>query len=169
MHSQSSLRSSFLTLAAPPLLLTLVLYTLQHTSSEVAPISLPSILRRDEEAECPVDFSAPDACYLVKQQCKDFDSDGLIPYLRLYACAPNSVKPLLLPVLGLWLVVLFASMATAAKDFLAVHLEFIVKTLKIHENLAGVTIFAFGNGCTDLFSTLGKKELLRQRLKLLMC
>lgn len=169
MHSQGGLRGSFLTLAAPPLLLTLVLYTLQHTSSEVAPISLPSILRRDEEAECPVDLSVPDACYLVRQECPDFDSDGLIPYLRLYACAPNAAKPLLLPVLGLWLVVLFASMATAAKDFLAVHLEFIVKTLNINENLAGVTIFAFGNGCTDLFSTLGKEDVLPNSSKRTLC
>ena len=40
------------------------------------------------------------------------------------------------------------------------HLEFIVKTMNINENLAGVTIFAFGNGCTDLFSTLAAMETL---------
>jgi Ca2+/Na+ antiporter len=46
-------------------------------------------------------------------------------------------------------------MATTAADFLALHLEYIVETIGISENLAGVTLFAFGNGCTDLFATLG--------------
>jgi sodium/potassium/calcium exchanger 6 len=54
----------------------------------------------------------------------------------------------------LWLVVLFASMATAAGDFFSAHLAAIVTTLGISEDLAGVTIFAFGNGSSDLFSTL---------------
>lgn len=45
-------------------------------------------------------------------------------------------------------------MATAAGDFLSVHLAVIVRILGISENLAGVTIFAFGNGSSDLFSTL---------------
>ena len=53
-----------------------------------------------------------------------------------------------------WLVVLFGAMATAAGDFLSIHLVVIVRFLHISESLAGVTIFAFGNGSTDLFSTL---------------
>lgn len=53
-----------------------------------------------------------------------------------------------------WLIVLFSSMATAAGDFLSVHLAIIVRILNINESLAGITIFAFGNGSTDLFSTL---------------
>lgn len=158
MHSQSSFQSNLLTLAAPPLLLTAVLYTLQHTSTDIASSSLPKLFSRDDEAKCPVDLAAPNACQLIQEQCKDFDSDGLIPYLRFYACAPTSAQPFLLPLMGLWLIVLFASMATAAGEYLAVHLEFIVKTLNINENLAGVTIFAFGNGCTDLFSTLAAME-----------
>ena len=50
--------------------------------------------------------------------------------------------------------VLFASMAMTAGDFLSIHLAAIVTTLGISEDLAGVTIFAFGNGSSDLFSTL---------------
>ena len=45
-------------------------------------------------------------------------------------------------------------MATAAGDFLSVLLAVIVRNFDISEHLAGVTIFAFGNGCSDLFSTL---------------
>lgn len=54
----------------------------------------------------------------------------------------------------IWLFVLFASMAVTAGDFLSVHLAVIVSILGISEELAGVTIFAFGNGSSDLFSTL---------------
>ncbi len=49
-------------------------------------------------------------------------------------------------------------MATAAGDFLSVHLAIIVRVLDISENLAGVTIFAFGNGSSDLFSTLAAMD-----------
>jgi sodium/potassium/calcium exchanger 6 len=130
------------------------LYLLQHTSEEVLSASVPRIFKRDEEAQCPVDLWSPNACYEVRESCPDFN-DGLIPYLRIYACTPRTLKTFVLILMLLWLPVLFSSMATAAADFLAVHLEYIVQTVGISENLAGVTLFAFGNGCTDLFATLG--------------
>lgn len=52
-----------------------------------------------------------------------------------------------------WLLVVFASMALAAESYLSIHLAEIVTILKISEDIAGVTIFAFGNGSSDLFST----------------
>jgi sodium/potassium/calcium exchanger 6 len=141
--------------AAPPLLLTAILYLLQHTSEEILPASLPRVFKRGEEAQCPVDLWSKDACHQVREICPDFDDDGLIPYLRVYACTSQPWKPFVLILMLLWLPVLFGSMATAAADFLAVHLEYIVQTMGISENLAGVTLFAFGNGCTDLFATFG--------------
>lgn len=147
--------STTLAWAAPLLLITVVLYTLRRTSAHVAPHITQHEHRRNDEAQCPINSASPDACALFEKHCSGFDDDGLVPYARLYACATQSTRPLLLVGMHIWLVVLFASMATAASDFLAVHLQFIVKTLGISENLAGVTIFAFGNGCTDLFSTFG--------------
>lgn len=144
--------------AAPPLLLTAILYSLQHESKDVLPSRVPAIFKRqDEEAQCPVDFTSPDVCNHIAELCPDFD-DGLLSYLRLYACTPEPARPLILVLMVLWLPVLFGSMATAAADFLAVHLEYIVATVGIGENLAGVTLFAFGNGCTDLFATLGMPD-----------
>lgn len=58
----------------------------------------------------------------------------------------------------LWLFVLFASMAAAAGDYLSIHLETIVSMIGISEELAGVTIFAFGNGSSDLFSTIAAMQ-----------
>jgi Ca2+/Na+ antiporter len=161
MRAEASYPRQHFPLAAAPLLLALVLYTLQHSGDGVVPSPLKHLFRRDEEARCAVDLSSPTACHLVKGRCPDFDNDGLIPYLRIYACASISAKPIVILVLAVWLLVLFASMAMAAGEFLSVHLGFIVKTLGISENVAGVTIFAFGNGCTDLFSTIGEMLPLR--------
>ena len=156
MHSKRNHTYRILALIATPLLLTTALYILQHTGYKFSFVPLQGLVSRQEEAQCPVDLTATNACVLVRDGCPDFDSDGLIPYLRIYACTSRASQSLLLLLMSFWLVVLFASMATAAAEYLAVHLEFIVRTLEINENLAGVTIFAFGNGCTDLFSTLGE-------------
>ena len=86
---------------------------------------------------------------------RDFDDDGLVPYLHLYACTPSPVRPFLVILMVLLLPVFFGSMATAAAEFLAVHLERIVEAIGVSEDLAGMTLFAFGNDCTDLFATLG--------------
>jgi solute carrier family 24 (sodium/potassium/calcium exchanger), member 6 len=45
-------------------------------------------------------------------------------------------------------------MATVAGNFLSINIATIVSTMQISESLAGVTISAFGNGSSDLFSTL---------------
>lgn len=95
-----------------------------------------------------------DACAYVQEHCPDIDGDGIIPYARIYYCASSSARSYLLVFFFLWLMVLFSAMATAAGDFLSIHLAVIVRILNISENLAGVTIFAFGNGSSDLFSTL---------------
>lgn len=55
--------------------------------------------------------------------------------------------------LALWLGVLFRTMAIVAEEFLSPNLRTIAHTLGMSETLAGVTLFAFGNGSSDLFST----------------
>ena len=148
----------------PPILLACMVYLLQHNSNTDTNLPIPyayraSLLRqlkRSEEAQCELDLTSTRACSSIHQACPDFDTDGLIPYLRLYACAGPALQPLVLVGMLLWLPILFSAMAMAASEFLAVHLEYIVKHVGISENLAGVTIFAFGNGCTDLFATFGK-------------
>ena len=96
----------------------------------------------------------PDACSYIQEYCPDVDGDGLISYARIYYCASSSARQYLLVCLFLWLMVFFGAMGTAAGDFLSVHLAVIVHVLHISENLAGMTIFAFGNGSSDLLSTL---------------
>lgn len=156
MRRDLDISKQFLTTVGPPLLLTAVLFTLQHNSVGIIPGNAGSIfIRAAEEAQCPIDLHSNNACSQVPDACADFE-DGLIPYLRLYACAPQAARPILLVVMVIWLPVLFASMAITAAEYLAVHLEYIVPKIGISENLAGVTIFAFGNGCTDLFATLGR-------------
>lgn len=159
MLSQSLFDKNQITaFAGPAIVLAAVLSTLEHSSSDLLPLNpIHHLIRRSDEAQCSIDLSSPTACRRISKECPDFDGDGLIPYLRLYACTSAPWQPLVLAAMALWLLILFASMATAAGDFLALYLEYLVRTLRINENLAGVTLFAFGNGCTDLFSTLGKQ------------
>ncbi|KAK1808527.1 hypothetical protein LTR12_017110 [Friedmanniomyces endolithicus] len=114
--------------------------------------------KRAEDAHCPVDLDSIVACNLMQEACSDFDHDGLIPYLRRYACTPFPVRSLVLLGMLIWLLVLFGVMAMTASRHMAVHLELIVSELEFSETLAGVTIFASGNGCTDLFATLALPE-----------
>ncbi|KFM79750.1 Sodium/potassium/calcium exchanger 6, partial [Stegodyphus mimosarum] len=63
-----------------------------------------------------------------------------------------------------WLLVLFAGLGVTANDFLCPSLFIISKTLKMSQNVAGVTLLAFGNGSPDIFSAIaginqGKTEM----------
>ncbi|GFY43992.1 hypothetical protein TNIN_445811 [Trichonephila inaurata madagascariensis] len=53
-----------------------------------------------------------------------------------------------------WLLVLFAGLGVTANEFLCPSLFIISKTLKMSQNVAGVTLLAFGNGSPDIFSAI---------------
>ncbi|XP_067120614.1 mitochondrial sodium/calcium exchanger protein-like [Centruroides vittatus] len=64
----------------------------------------------------------------------------------------------------LWLLLLFIGLGMTANDFLCPALFVISKTLKMSQNVAGVTLLAFGNGSPDIFSAIagiqqGKTDL----------
>lgn len=94
------------------------------------------------------------AFHSLRDLCTGVDDEGILPYAWIYRHASADHRLVIVACFCLWLMVLFASMAITAKDFLSVHLEAIVDTLGIDQNLAGLTIFAFGNGSSDLFSTI---------------
>ena len=52
-----------------------------------------------------------------------------------------------------WVCLLFLTIGIAASDFFCVNLSTISNVFGIGENLAGVTLLAFGNGSPDVFST----------------
>ncbi|GFT94052.1 hypothetical protein NPIL_51621 [Nephila pilipes] len=53
-----------------------------------------------------------------------------------------------------WLLVLFAGLGVTANEFLCPSLFIISKSLKMSQNVAGVTLLAFGNGSPDIFSAI---------------
>jgi hypothetical protein len=108
----------------------------------------------DLEVECAEIDSQPDPCAFVLQNCSS--SSGLINYLEFYYCdIPNNAveRGLGVFLLVLILLFLFCALALTAEDFFCPCLSIISDSLKLSENVAGVTVLALGNGASDLVST----------------
>ncbi|KAG8213426.1 Sodium/calcium exchanger protein-domain-containing protein [Butyriboletus roseoflavus] len=107
------------------------------------------------EDECrPLDFElASDQCIHVRDQCPTSDTVLSIPYLHLYFCADPSVRPLIFTALLLWLLFLFSTLGISASDFFTPNLAAIAQFLGLNEDVAGVTLLAFGNASPDVFAT----------------
>ena len=73
---------------------------------------------------------------------------------QLYYCDFASSHPAAITLSLVWLFNLFIALAIAADDFFCPSLAVISKTLRLSQNVAGVTILAFGNGAPDIFSSL---------------
>ena len=76
------------------------------------------------------------------------------PPLQLYYCNFSSSHPAAITLSLVWLFNLFVALAIAADDFFCPSLAVISKSLRLSQNVAGVTILAFGNGAPDIFSSL---------------
>merc|ERR1719412_1033626 len=63
-----------------------------------------------------------------------------------------------------WLCILFIGLAISADDYFCPNLASISKTLRLSQNIAGVTILAFGNGAPDIFSALAGISAARPEL-----
>ncbi|KAI6659117.1 Sodium/potassium/calcium exchanger 6, mitochondrial [Oopsacas minuta] len=57
-------------------------------------------------------------------------------------------------ILFIWLGYLFISLGAAAEEFFCPNLNTIANTLRLSQNVAGVTFLAFGNGAPDIFSVI---------------
>lgn len=91
-------------------------------------------------------------CLFVRDNCSlSEDTSGIVNYLKLYYC--SSTRPLSMGIILLSLVISFVSLAHAASEFLCPNLYAISKMLSLSDNLAGLTLLAFGNGSADIFST----------------
>ncbi|RWS07823.1 Sodium/potassium/calcium exchanger 6-like protein [Dinothrombium tinctorium] len=78
-----------------------------------------------------------------------------VDYMQLFYCyigAENKFQISLLSIF--WLFLLFTGLGVTADDFLCPSLLLISKTLRLSQNIAGVTFLAFGNGAPDIFSSL---------------
>ncbi|KAL3317068.1 hypothetical protein Ciccas_004285 [Cichlidogyrus casuarinus] len=94
-----------------------------------------------------------DSCHLVKycDFCKL--EAGFIQYREFQYCTfDNRIVPTILMVF--WLIVLLFCFATIADSFFGPCLIALARSLRMNQNLAGVTLLAFGNGAPDVFSAI---------------
>ncbi|XP_077965460.1 mitochondrial sodium/calcium exchanger protein-like [Styela clava] len=99
--------------------------------------------------------NSSDICNFVNSTDDCKMDEGFFDYILYALC---DVKPNLLPAVYvlyiIWLLYLFIALGTTAESFFCPSLEFIANNLKLSQNIAGITVVAFGNGAPDIFSAI---------------
>ncbi|XP_031783087.1 mitochondrial sodium/calcium exchanger protein-like isoform X1 [Nasonia vitripennis] len=119
------------------------------------------------EDDCSYVWQIPvsERCDWVRKT-DDCRVDSFVPYPTLLFCSfgteSSAVFALGLALLVLWLLYLFLVLGTTADTFFrrsfCPSLSIIASVLRLSENIAGVTILAFGNGSPDIFTSLVTSE-----------
>ncbi|KAI5954401.1 hypothetical protein KGF54_002176 [Candida jiufengensis] len=98
-------------------------------------------------------------CQFIKDNCQN---ESLINYYELFYCTQSTIIPFLL-----CLALFFMALGMTASEYLCPNLHTISKSfLKIPDNLAGLTILAFGNSAPDIFSTYEAMKMRETNLAL---
>ncbi|KAI5957029.1 hypothetical protein CANMA_004442 [Candida margitis] len=142
---------------------------MKHTSLQLQllllPLFLPTVLAKNvfsasevsslsnSPFNCSLVTTQPYAlqCQYVKDNC---NNDSVFNYYNLYYCDLKIFHGWALIPLLVSLAYMFVSLGITASEFLCPNLHTISKSfLKIPDNLAGLTILAFGNSAPDIFGT----------------
>ncbi|XP_023211898.1 mitochondrial sodium/calcium exchanger protein-like isoform X2 [Centruroides sculpturatus] len=110
------------------------------------------------------DYNVSERCnFVVKTvDCRD---ESYVPYMLFIYCGlGNNEIIAAVSICAFWLLFLFLALGVTADDFLCPSLVVITKTLRLSQNIAGVTFLAFGNGAPDIFSSLAGIEQARSQL-----
>ncbi|XP_022652592.1 mitochondrial sodium/calcium exchanger protein-like isoform X2 [Varroa jacobsoni] len=104
-------------------------------------------------------------CEFIKNTEECHEDENYIQYSTFVYCGFGSgeVVPALL-LLILWIAILFIGLGVTADDFLTPALIAISNTLRLSQNIAGVTFLAFGNGAPDIISSLAGVQSARPEL-----
>ncbi|KAF9476678.1 hypothetical protein BDN70DRAFT_934817 [Pholiota conissans] len=116
-------------------------------------LSQPLEARLTTRSEHEATFPTDDQCHHVDADCPAPNTVLHIDYLRHYFCTEITLRPLVFVGLVVWLMFLFSTLGISASDFFTPNLATISGLLGLDENVAGVTLLAFGNGSPDVFST----------------
>ncbi|XP_012222241.1 mitochondrial sodium/calcium exchanger protein-like [Linepithema humile] len=112
---------------------------------------------REDDCSYVWQVSAEERCEWVKNT-EDCYSNSVIQYTILLFCHFKSEDVALfitgLALVLLWLVYLFLILGTTADNFFCPALAVIASVMRLSDNIAGVTILAFGNGAPDIFTSL---------------
>eukprot|EP00731_Ephydatia_muelleri_P004437 Em0002g613a len=109
-----------------------------------------------EDAECKEvnELEERDRCTFA-ETIESCETDGLINYIQFIYCqVPSNLIPLAMIMLCLWLLYLFIFMGATAQEYFCPSLQIISELLRLSQNVAGVTLLAFGNGAADIFSAI---------------
>lgn len=95
-------------------------------------------------------------CDFVRDVVDCQNNASLVKYLEFLYCTPDNTSSGPVPVIELLvaLVALFLLLGTTAGEYLCPALLTISRTLKMNQNVAGVTLLAFGNAAADIVSTI---------------
>lgn len=100
-------------------------------------------------------WNLTDQCTFVRSVPSCEPNMGFVDYLELIYCMMGPANHFYAVGLSVvWLLMLFVALGITSGDFLTPALFVISKTLHMSQNVAGVTLLAFGNGSPDIFSSL---------------
>ncbi|CAD5221025.1 unnamed protein product [Bursaphelenchus okinawaensis] len=102
-------------------------------------------------------FSAPkDLCSYVTANEDVCSSGGYILWTQFALCTEVTALryALWVPLAVLYMIIALMMLGSASDEYLCASISSIVRQLKISQNVAGVTLMAFGNGAPDIFGML---------------
>jgi len=108
----------------------------------------------DTECRAVHSYNSSWQCHFVNSTDDCYVQSGYVQYIHFIYCTMGHLIPLAVTILIFWLLFLFVALAVAADNFFCPSLEVIAKVLHMSDNIAGVTLLAFGNGAPDVFSAI---------------
>lgn len=102
------------------------------------------------------EYHISERCNFVQEtpECSDIVNHLDYMYFLFCFCQTNLAHNIGILVICIWCCYLFCILGTTADKFFCPALTVISKELRMNENLAGVTIVAFGNGSPDIFTAI---------------
>ncbi|KAI1732369.1 sodium/calcium exchanger protein [Ditylenchus destructor] len=94
-------------------------------------------------------------CEYVRNNSDACDGDGYIPWTQFKVCTNSDTFEILVLILAaIFFLYLFMMFATTVDGFFSPNIVTIVDYYQIPQDIAGVTLVAFGNGAPDVFSAI---------------
>lgn len=91
--------------------------------------------------------------FIIDNNC--LEDEALIDYVYLTYCDLGvELRFVAVGLIAFLVIILFLALSAVADEFLCPSLLAVAKNLRMSDNLAGVTLLAFGNGCPDIFASL---------------
>jgi len=94
--------------------------------------------------------AAADVCQFVLDNCEE----NYINFFALHYCTFNQYLFLTIPLFIILIFVCFRLLSSTTNIYLSSSLTFISEKLGMSQNLAGITFLAFGNGASDVISSI---------------